>query len=261
MYSEEHIKFIKKKKKEKIIITSIQILIIVFFLITWELLVKFNVINSFLSSSPSLVFKTLINLFKNNDLISHIITTLLETILSFTLGSILGLTIASLLWWNKKIAKILDPYLTILNSLPKVSFGPLLIIWCGANSKTIIIMALLIAIFTTIINMHHAFEKTDNYKIILLKSFNANKFQIFTNVVFKSNIPNLINTLKINIGLTLIGVIMGELLVSKKGLGYLINYGTQIFNLNLVITSIFILGIISYLLYLILEKIENKVTK
>lgn len=260
MYSDEHKLFLKKKKKEKKLVLIVQILIIVVLLFVWELLYRLNLINSFLSSSPSLVLKTVLSLVKNNDLFKHIFTTLYETILSFGLGSIIGLAVATLLWWNKTIAKILEPYLTVLNSLPKVSFGPLLIIWCGANRKTIIIMALLIAIFTTIINMHHAFNSTDNYKVTLLKSFKATKFEIFTNVVFRSNIPSLINTLKINIGLTLIGVIMGELLVSKQGLGYLINYGTQIFNLNLVITSILILGIISYLLYFILEYFEKKVS-
>ena len=261
MYSKEHLDYLKKKKKELFLIITFQILLIVLFLAIWEILVKYKVLNSFLSSSPSLVIKTIYTLFKSNNLLKHIFTTLYETLISFSIGTILGLLIATILWWNKKIAKIFDPYLTILSSLPKVSFGPLLIIWIGANQKTIIIIALLIAIFTTIINMYHAFTTTDNYKITLLKSFKATKLQIFTNVVFPSNIKSLINTLKINISLTLIGVIMGELLISKQGLGYLINYGTQIFNLNLVITSIFILGIISYLLYFILEFIEKKITK
>lgn len=261
MYSEEHLLYLKKKKKEKLIISFIKILILILLLASWEILSRLGIINSFISSSPSLVFKTIIELFKSNNLLSHIFTTFYETIISFSLATIIGLLIASILWISNSLAKILDPYLTVLNSLPKVSLGPLIIILIGASGKSIIVMALLISTFTTIINMYNAFINTDKSKIILMKSFNASKYQIFKYLILRGNIPNLINTLKINISLTLIGVIMGELLVSKKGLGYLINYGSQIFNLNLVITSIFILGILSYLFYITIDKIEKHINK
>ena len=149
----------------------------------------------------------------------------------------------------------------MLNSLPKVSLGPLIIIWMGANTKSIIFMTLLITVFTSIINIYNAFINTDKQKILLLKTFNASKIQIFIKLVLRGNVKVLVNTLKISISLSLIGVIMGELLVSKKGLGYLITYGSQIFNLNLVITSIFILGIMSYLLYLSVDLLEKKLNK
>ena len=260
MYSNEHKRYLKKLKLNKILIITIQILIITSLIIIWEILAKKNIINTFLSSSPSIIFKTIIDLFKNNNLISHINITFLEVIVSFLLSTLIGILIATIMWWNKTLSKIIDPYLTVLNSLPKVSLGPLLIIWSGANIKSIILMAILISVFTTIINMYTSFIETDQNKIILLKSFKATKFQIFKLVVFRSNIKNLISTLKINISLSLIGVIMGELLVSKKGLGYLITYGSQTFNLNLVITSIVILGIMSYILYLIIDRIEKRIT-
>lgn len=261
MISKEHQLFLRKRKKEKILINIIKIIILLLFLTFWELGAKYEILNKFLSSSPSLIIKTILSLFKNNNLATHISVTLYETIISFSLSSIIGILIASILWSNKFIAKVLDPYLTVLNSLPKVSLGPLIIIWIGANTNSIVFMAILISIFTTIINMYQAFITTDNSKIILLKSFKATKFQIFTKLIFRGNINNLISTLKINISLSLIGVIMGELLVSKKGLGYLITYGSQVFNLNLVITSIFVLGIMSYILYLIVDIIEKKTNK
>ena len=260
MYSNEHKRYLKKLKLNKILIITIQILIITSLIIIWEILAKKNIINTFLSSSPSIIFKTIIDLFKNNNLISHINITFLEVIVSFLLSTLIGILIATIIWWNNTLSKIIDPYLTVLNSLPKVSLGPLIIIWSGANIKSIILMAILISVFTTIINMYTSFIETDQNKIILLKSFKATKFQIFKLVVFRSNIKNLISTLKINISLSLIGVIMGELLVSKKGLGYLITYGSQTFNLNLVITSIVILGIMSYILYLIIDRIEKRIT-
>jgi len=257
MYSVEHKNYLKKLKKEKFIITFFKIFIIVFLLILWELLARFDVINTFLMSSPSKVIITTIDLFKNYDLISHIFITSYETILSFSLASLIGLLVASIFWINEPLAKIFDPYLTVLNSLPKVSLGPLIIIWMGANTSSIILMAILIEVFTTIISLYNAFLKTDYYKILLFKSLNATKFQIFTKLVFRGNLPTLINTLKINVSLSLIGVIMGELLVSKKGLGYLINFGSQTFNLNLVITSIFILGILSYIFYMVIDKLNK----
>lgn len=260
MYSEEHKKYLKNIKKNKIIIIFFKIFIIVFLLFIWEYLAKNSLINTFLTSYPSKIATTIIDLFKNYNLLDHIFVTSYETIISFFLSTILGIIIATILWCSNTLSNILEPYLTILNSLPKVSLGPLLIIWMGANIKSIILMAILISIFTVILNMYNSFLSTDKSKILLMKSFKANKFQIFTKLVFRGNIPNLANTLKINISLSLIGVIMGELLVSKKGLGYLINYGSDIFNLNLVITSIFILGIISYLFYFIVNKLTKNIS-
>ena len=259
MYSKEHIKYLKNIKRDKYLVLFFKIFIITSFMLLWEICARTGIINPFLTSYPSKVISTVIDLYKENNLFSHIWITFYETIISFSLASIIGILTASILWSSKTISKILDPYLTVLNSLPKISLGPLIIIWIGANTNSIIFMALLISVFTTIINMYNSFMNTDRSKIILLKSFGASKIQIFTKLVFRGNIPSLINTLKINISLSLIGVIMGELLVSKKGLGYLITYGSQVFNLNLVITSIFILGIMSYLLYIAIDILEKKI--
>lgn len=257
-YSIEHKLYLKKSKVRKILVLVFQILIITSFISIWEILARLNIINTFITSSPSNVINTFINLFKQNNLFDHIYVTLYETILSFSIASILGIIIASILWWNKFLADILDPYLTILNSLPKVALGPLIIIIVGANTNSIIFMALTISLITCIINIYNSFINTDSNYITLLKSFNAKKYQIYLNAIIPCNIKNIINTLKINISMSLIGVIMGELLVSKKGLGYLIMYGSQVFNINLVITSVVILGILSYLMYEIIYIIEKK---
>lgn len=259
MFSEEHKLYLKKRKIEKHIVLFFKIFILLFFMFLWEICARVEILNPFLTSYPSQIIITIFDLFKENNLLTHIWVTLYETIISFSLASIIGIIVASILWSSKTIAKIFDPYLTVLNSLPKISLGPLIIIWIGANVNSIIFMALLIAVFTTIINMYNSFITTDPSKITLMKSFGASKIQIFTKLIFRGNIPSLVNTLKINISLSLIGVIMGELLVSKQGLGYLITYGSQVFNLNLVITSIFILGIISYLLYILIDLLEKKI--
>lgn len=259
MYSKEHKKYLKKLKIEKFIIIFFRLFIIIGLFTMWEILAKKEILNSFLTSYPSKIFKTIFSLFKTQNLLMHIFVTFYETVFSFTIATLIGLLIASILYNNKTVSKIFDPYLTVLNALPKVSLGPLIIIWIGANTKSIIFMALLISLFTTIINMYNAFINTDKSKIMLFKSFGASNFQIFCNLVFRGNIKSLINTLKVNIGLSFIGVIMGELLVSKKGLGYLITYGSQVFNLNLVITSILILSVMAYIIYITIDYIEKKI--
>ena len=258
-YSKEHIEYLKNIKRNKIFITIMRISIVLVFLILWEVLARFKMINTFLSSSPSHVISTISSLISDNSLFSHIGITLYETIISFVIAALIGLVVASMLWWNKTLAKIVDPYLTVLNSLPKVALGPLIIIWVGASVNSIIFMALLISTFISIINIYNGFISTDIGFINLLKSLGASKKEIFLKVIIPSNYKNLINTAKVLVGMDLIGVIMGELLVSKKGLGYLIMYGSQVFNIDLVITSVVILGVISYLMYFIISKLEDKI--
>ncbi len=261
MYSLEHKKYLKKQKIKNIYIKIIQISILIIIITIWQILTNKNIINPFIFSSPKNIIKCLINLHKTNNLYIHIWTTLYETILSFTLSTIIGIAIATLMWSKESIAKILDPYLTLLNSLPKVALGPIIIIWFGANMNSIIVMALLISVIITIINIYQGFINVDKNQITLMKSFKAKKIQILTKLIIPANYSTIINTLKINISMSLIGVIMGELLVSKKGLGYLIMYGSQVFNLNIVMTSIIILCIFSIVLYYIITIIEHIIIK
>ncbi len=259
--SSEQKKYLKNLKQKKILVFLTQFLIISVFLVVWELLARFNIINSFIFSSPSSILKTFIDLVESGGLLTHIFTTLTETIIAFILGIVLGLLIAVLLYSFKFLAKVLDPFLTLLNSLPKVALGPLIIIWIGANKNSIIFMALLINLIINIITIYNGFIGTDQNKIKLLQSFKANKMQILIKLIIPGSINTIVSSLKLNISMSLIGVIMGEFLVSKSGLGYLIMYGKQMFNLDLVMTSIIILIIISYLLYKIISIIEKKVIK
>ena len=207
------------------------------------------------------MLQTMKELLKTNTLWQHVGITIYETILSFGIASLFSLLVAALLWWNHVLAKIVDPYLTVFNSLPKVALGPLIIIWVGASTNSIIFMALLIATFVSIIDIYHAFVLTDENYLTLMRSFHASKKQIFFKVILPSNAQNIINSLKINIGMSFIGVIMGELLVSKKGLGYLIMYGSQVFNIHLVIASVFILGVLSFSFYYLICILEKRLQK
>ncbi len=259
--SDEHRLFIKKNKRFNSLVRLTQISIVLFFIFLWQFLADNNIVNSFITSSPFNVIKTIISLFESNILFINIWITLYETIISFILGTIIGIVVASILWSNKFIAKVIDPFLTILNSLPKVALGPIIIIWAGAGINSIIIMALLISTIITIINIYQGFINIDPIKLRLMKSLKASKIQTYFKLILPGSLNVIISTLKINISMSLIGIIMGEFLVSKQGIGYLIMYGSQVFNLNLVITGIVILGIVSIVMYYFISYIETKITK
>ena len=252
-------KYLKKIKLTKLFILVSQIFITIFFLLLWEILSSKGIINSFIFSSPSKIFKTIIDLYKNNNLLNHIYVTLRELIISFTLGTLIGFVFAIIFYFVDILKKIFDPFLTLLNSLPKVSLGPLLIIWLGANTKSIIVMSLLINTIVTLITIYNGLINTDEYKIKMFKSFKANKFQLLFNLIIPANKETILSSIKLNISMSLIGVIMGEFLVSKAGIGYLILYGTQVFNLNLVMSGIVIIMIISFIIYEIINYIEKSI--
>ena len=259
--SKEYNNYLKRIRKNKLLVMLCQISILIVIIFIWEFLARKELINTFIYSSPSKILSTIINLHNDNNLYHHIWITVYETLISFSLGTVIGIMIATILWYSKFLYKVIDPYLTIINSLPKVSLGPIIIIIFGANIKSIIIMALLISVIITTINVYNGFNETDNSKINLLKSFKASKTQIFKYLVLPNCYSTIISSLKINVSMSLIGVIMGELLVSKQGIGYLIMYGSQVFNLNLVISGIIILMLVSYIMYLIVNYIEKKLIK
>ena len=258
--SEERKLYLRKIKKQKILVFITQIGILSGILILWEVLANNGVIDSFIMSSPSRIFKTFLNLTQNN-LLEHLKTTSFETIIGFLSGTIIGFLIAIILWWSNFISKVSQPFLVVLNSLPKIALGPIIIIWVGAGMPAIIVMALMISLIVTILEILNGFINTDKELIKMAKTFHANKFQILTKIVIPVNKATFFNSLKVNIGLSLVGVISGEFLVSKAGLGYLIVYGGQVFKLDLVMASVIILAIVAAVMYkvvVILEKIFVK---
>ncbi len=260
-YSNEHKLYLKKEKQKMAIIISARILLLVIFIALWELLTQIGVMDSFIFSSPSRIFKQTVTLYNSGELFYHIWVTLKEALLGFVLATMLGTIIAIILWWNETVRKVLEPYIVVLNSLPKIALGPIIIIWFGAGIKSIVVMAILITIIITILTMLSAFISCDNDKIMLLKSMGANKFQILTKLIIPNAIPDFISMLKINVGMTWVGTIMGEYLVSKAGLGYLIVYGGQVFKLDLVMTATVILCILAGLMYYLVALFEKHYNK
>lgn len=213
----ERKKYLANKRKKKLTILATQLILLILFIFLWEFLAETEIIDDFITSRPSRILSTLMDLSSNN-LLTHLYVTCLETLVGFFCGTVLGVIIATILWWSNFIAKVSEPFLVVLNSLPKVALGPIIIVWVGAGTPAIITMALAISLIVTILEMLNGFLNTDPNMIKMAKTFNANRFQIFTKIVFPSNISTLINALKVNIGLSLVGVISGEFLVSKAGL-------------------------------------------
>ena len=256
--SKEHLEYIKKIKVESLKVTFFRILILIAFIVIWEGLAQLKILDPFLTSSPSRIIKSLMSFIKEGTLFSNILITCYETILGFTLGTVLGAVIAIILWSFPFTAKVLDPYLVVLNALPKVALAPIVIFWVGNGITAIIVVALLISIVTTIITVLTGFNEIDKGKLKLMKTLQASKFQTLKFLVFPANIQVIISALKINVGLSWVGVIMGEFLVARKGLGFLIVYGGQISQLDMVMMSIVLLSIIAFIMYKVVAKLEEK---
>ncbi len=220
-----------------------------------------GVTDSFLSSSPSRIAKTLKELFTTGELWIHIGTTVYETVIGFIIATALGTLIALGLWWSENFRKIAEPYIIVLNSLPKIALGPIIIVWFGSGTKSIVFMTVIITIIVTIITMQNGFLATDKGKIMLLESMGAGKTTIMKKLVIPQSIPTFISCLKINVGMAWIGSIMGEYLTSKQGIGYLIVYGGQVFKLDLVMASTVILCLLAGAMYALVALFEKLATK
>jgi NitT/TauT family transport system permease protein len=247
--SPEHQAYLKLIRRKKQAIGWTRALIFISFFVLWEMLAQWHWVDPFLTSQPSRMLKTLINLYHEGTLFQHIGITCLETALGFVLGTLLGTLIAVILWGSDFLTKVLEPYLVILNSLPKIALAPIFITWIGAGPAAIISMALAISMIVTILEVLQGFLTVDQDQIKLAQTFGASKIQVLTKVILPASFPAIINTLKINVGLSWVGVIVGEFLVSKAGIGYLIVYGQQVFQLDLVMTSVFILAISATVMY------------
>ena len=252
-----HKQYLKKEKQNKLIVLIGQIGFLILFFTIWQLLADLKVIDSFITGSPSKIWLKLKELTLSGELFLHLWISTKETLIGFVLGTAIGSLIAVIFWWIPILSKIFDPYLVILNSLPKVALGPIIIIWVGTGQSAIITMAILISVVITTINMLNGFKNTDQNKILLLKTMKASKLQIFFKLVLPANIFTLTSTLKINVGMAWIGTIMGEYLTSKAGLGYLILYGGQVFKLDLVMTCILVLCIVAGAMYYLVALLEK----
>lgn len=261
-FSKNHKDYLLKYRAKKTCIILTQILILLIFIVGWELLTRYEIISSFFFSSPSKIAKTLGQLSATGELWLHARITLVETLTGFAIATGVGFIVAFILWYSDFLRRVLEPFLVVLNSLPKIALGPIIIIWFGANNKAIVFMCVLIVVIVTIMNILNSFTSCDQQLISLTKSLGASKTQTFFKLVLPNSLKDIVSTLKINVGLSWIGAIMGEYLVSKAGLGYLLIYGGQVFDLNLVMTSTVVLCALASVMYFavaLFEKLMSKV--
>lgn len=253
--------FLLTQKKYKRTVTVSRLCIFILFLAVWEGAARLKLIDSFIFSSPSKVLRCAYGMILDHTLFAHIGITLFETIASFGLVLFFALAITIILWLNKRLSETLEPYLVILNSLPKSALAPLLIVWLGATYKTIIITGVSVAIFGSILSLYTSFQSVDPEKIKLIYTMGGRNYHALTKVILPANIPAMFSLMKVNIGLCLVGVIIGEFISSRQGLGYLIIYGSQVFKLDWVIMSIVILCILAWGLYSLINVLEKQYLK
>lgn len=253
--------YIKMQKKKRRTVIFMRLFLFLFFLTLWEIAADFGWIDSFIFSSPSRVMKTAFTMLKDGSLLLHIRVTLTETLISFMLVVLSGILLAVLLWMFPMVSEILEPALVVLNSLPKSALAPLLIVWLGANIKTIILAGMSVAVFGTILNLYTCFSQISPDREKLIYTLGGTKKDTLLKVVLPGTVPNILSIMKVNIGLCLVGVVIGEFIGARCGLGYLIIYGSQVFKLDWVIMSIVILCVIAMLLYTLLGRLERACRK
>ncbi len=259
--SEFHGCYLEATRRHELTIAAYQWLLLLGLLVFWEIGAIFKWIDPFITSQPSRIWLTILKLETTGKLWTHIATTVSETTLGFVVGTLGGTLIAVLLWWSKTVAEMLDPYIVVINSIPKVALGPVFIVWLGAGTPAIIAMALAISVIVTVMMVFNGFNEVDPDTLKLMRSFGATRRQILFKVTLPASIPTIIAALKVNLGLSLVGTIVGEFLVSKEGLGYLIVYGGQVFNMSLVMASVLILCVVAVVLYYAVSLLEKQVVR
>ena len=250
--------FIAKEMLHRRNVRILRIMLLVLLLALWELCARLGIINDFIFSSPSRMTICFISMVKDGTIFLHTGVTVMETLVSFALVVVVGLATAILLWSSRSVSEVLEPYLVMLNSLPKSALAPILIVWLGNNIKTIIVAAISVAVFGCIMALHTGFMQTDPDKVKLIYSLGGTKKDVLTKVLLPGSVPLIISNMKVNIGLCRVGVIIGEFLAANKGLGYLIIYGSQVFKMDLVVMSIVILCIVSAILYQGITVLEKR---
>jgi NitT/TauT family transport system permease protein len=262
--SPQYLDWLRQERRAQLTVRLAQAAILAAILVLWEVLPRAHIINPLFTSYPSAIWPTFLELMKGTaqqaGILAHTWATVLATVVGFTAAMALGVVIAAALWWWNSLYKVLDPYLVVANAMPKTAFVPIFYIWLGA-ALSVYGMSLAISLFITILMIYSGFQGIDPNKIKLAQTFGATKGQILTKVVLPGSVPTLIAALKVNAGLSLVGVVVGEFQSANLGLGYLILYGSQILKMNIVMTAITLLAIVSSLMYLAISWLETAVMR
>lgn len=254
-------RYLRRRRLYQWLVVAVQVSLVIGLILLWELAARKGWIDAFIMSQPTRIWSSIMSLYDRGELFMHLGVTVFETAVGFTVGTLGGILIAIVLWWSPFWSRVFDPFIVMLNSVPKVALGPILIVWLGTNMTAVLAMAVAVSIIVTIMMVFNGFKEVDAGRITLVRSFGANKWQILTKVVLASSIPTMIAALKVNVGLALVGTIVGEFLASKAGLGFLIIYGGQVFNMHLVMASVMLLMVVSVALYYLVSGFERLIVK
>lgn len=255
-----HIRFKQRKRRITAAVGTTQTLLLLLFAGLWEAAGRNDWIDPLLFSYPSKLFKQLWKTMADGTIWPHVGMTVTETIVGFVLGTLLGTAIAATLWWFPFLSRVFDPYLVVLNSMPKVALGPIFIVGLGPGFMSIVVITLSVTVIITTLNIYNRFREIDSGYIKVVRLFGASRSQLFRLVILPGSFPVIISTLKVNVGLAWIGVIVGEFLVAKLGLGYLIIYGFQVFNFTLVLSSLIVIAAVATVMYQLVAALERRLT-
>ncbi|MDQ0875335.1 NitT/TauT family transport system permease protein [Paenibacillus sp. V4I3] len=261
LINQVHQQFLAARKKKTNYIRLVQLAILLMFFSFWEMAARLKWIDVLLFSYPTKVFKLLWDKLLDGSLLPHVGVTVVETIIGFVLGTLFGTALAVVIWWSPFLSRVLDPYIVVLNSMPKVALGPLFIVGLGPGLLSIIATTLSITVIITTLVVYGSFKEVDQNYVKVVTLFGGNQRKVFLKAILPASFPAIVSTLKVNVGLAWIGVIVGEFLVSQMGLGYLIIYGFQVFNFTLVISTLFVIAIVATVMYQIVSNLEKRMTK
>ncbi len=259
--SDRQLLFLNKQRHYRIFVMISRVVILIGFLLLWEVTAHYDIIDSFIFSSPSKIALCFWSMVMDKSIFLHLGMTLYETLASFALVTVISILIATLLWFSKRASEISEPFLVVLNSLPKSALAPLLIVWLGATPKTIIVAGMSVAIFGSILSLYTSFVGVDPETLKLIYTLEGNRYHALTKVVIPSSVPAIISNMKVNIGLCLVGVVIGEFLAARNGLGYLIIYSSQVFKMDWLLMSIVLLCIMAMVLYAAIAVVEKRYQK
>ncbi|AOZ91143.1 ABC transporter permease [Paenibacillus crassostreae] len=257
--SERYREYLTQKNKQKRNVFTVQLSMLLLFFILWETAGRLKWIDVLLFSYPTKIVNHILGDIMSGEIWVHIVTTVGETVVGFLLGTLFGTALAILLWWSPFISKVLDPYMVVFNSMPKVALGPLFIVVFGAGYTAIVVTTLSVIVIITTLVVYNSFSEVDGNLVKVVHTFGGSRKDIFRKVIFPASFPAIISTLKVNVGLAWVGVIVGEFLVAQEGLGYLIIYGFQVFNFTLVMSSLLIIAVVATIMYQLVVYMERKI--
>ncbi|WP_438433123.1 ABC transporter permease [Gorillibacterium sp. sgz500922] len=261
MTLQTHKTYLAGRRRHRLQVRLTQLAILILFFGSWEWAGRTKAIDVLLFSYPSKIVGLLADMTRDGSIFPHIGMTVTETVIGFFLGTVFGTALAVMLWWSPFVERVLDPYIVVLNSMPKVALGPLFIVGLGPGMLSIIGTTLAVNVIITTLVIFASFREVDSGYIKVVQLFGGTRTQVFRKVILPAAYPAIVSTLKVNVGLSWVGVIVGEFLVSQQGLGYLIVYGFQVFNFTLVLGTLFLIAIVATLMYQAVAWLEKRLIR